>query len=478
VSESQGKIAAEGRTGTGPEKAKPRDGLALRLVSGETESFVEAALEAGSEGAKSVCVAPWGERAQAVAEALRAARPQLKVSCRPEDKAKAPALRTEAAGAADVDILLHQEGEGLAEALLEQLDRRHGLVLAAQTPCSGLNRAIFLVSIPKAGTHLLLELARAMGFADGGQFDHATQPGCWHYVEYSNSHTAAPDFFLGSVRQAAFGNRHHPFPSTPTLFAYRHPLDILVSEANYYHKPGKTIFSGYLEGLSFEERVLRLLDDPWLLGTLRDRVGKFCAWLEFGNVVPLSFEELVGAQGGGTDAAQRRLIWSVLLKLQVSGAVEEIARKVFNPGSATFRAPRIGGHRQVLHPAAWERIRQQPADYFERFGYSPDQGAALFSSRCEEFLRRPLRLQQEQNANTPMLLEQGVFGYNIVLLRRRFVAVPCSAGPLDLGTMTDEQLEQRFLVASQLLLLRRMILDAAIDERQAVTDSDKAELAP
>lgn len=467
MSESQRKIATEGRTGTAPERAKLRDGLALRLVPGATESFVEAALEAVASGAKSVCLAPWGERAQAVAELLRAARPQLKISCRPEDKNKADGLRTEAAHAADVDILLHQEDEGLAEALLEQLDRECGLVIASQAPSSGLNRAVFLVSIPKAGTHLLLELVRAMGFADGGQFDYVTRPGCWHYVEYSNSHTAAPDFFLGSVRQAAFGNRHHPFPATPTLFVYRHPLDILVSEANYYHRPGKTSFSGYLDGLDFEGRVLRLLDDPWLLGTLRDRVGKFSAWLEFGNVLPLSFEELVGGQGGGSDAAQRRLIWSVLLKLQVPGTVEEIACKVFNPESATFRAPRIGGHRQALSPSAWERIRLQPTDYFERFGYSPDPGSALVSSRCEEFLRRPLRLKPEQHLDTPVLLEQGVFGYNIVLLRRCFVAVPCSAGSLDLGAMGDAELRERFLAADQLLLLRRMILDAVVDERRS-----------
>jgi len=465
--QQRNKASAEERSEAGPGKARLRDGLVLRLVPDETGSFVEAALQACAEGAKSVCLAPWGTRAQAVAEALRTAQPQLKVSCRPQDKGKVIGLRAEAAGAADVDILLNEAGDGLADALLEQLDRECGLVVAAQNSSSGLNRAIFLVSIPKAGTHLLLELVRAMGFADGGQFDYVTRPGCWHYVEYSNSHTAAPDFFLGSVRQAAFGNRHHPFPATPTLFAYRHPLDILVSEANYYHRPGKTSFSDYFEGLDFEGRVLRLLDDPWLLGTLRDRVGKFSAWLEFGNVLPLSFEELVGGQGGGSDAAQRRLIWSVLLKLQVPGTVEEIARKVFNPESATFRAPRIGGHRQALGPSVWERIRLQPTDYLERFGYSPDLGSALVSSRCEEFLRRPLRLKPEQHLDTPVLLEQGVFGYNIVLLRRRFVAVPCSAGSLDLGTMGDEELRERFLVSDQLLLLRRMILSAVMDERRS-----------
>ena len=60
-----------------------------------------------------------------------------------------------------------------------------------------------------------------------------------------------------------------------------------------------------------------------------------------------------------------------------------------------------------------------------------------------------------------------MFGYNIVLLRRRFVAVPCSAGSLDLGTMGDEELRERFLVSDQLLLLRGMILSAVMDERRS-----------
>src|SRR5438477_163119 len=84
-----------------------------------------------------------------------------------------------------------------------------------------------------------------------------------------------------AVRRRPHGNRDHAFPHHPSLFIYRNPLDIVASEANYYQEDGATVFAGYLDGLSYEERLLRLIDDPWLMGSIRDRVGKFAAWLEF-----------------------------------------------------------------------------------------------------------------------------------------------------------------------------------------------------
>ena len=134
------------------------------------------------------------------------------------------------------------------------------------------------------------------------------KPGLWYCLESSNTHTSAHHFFRDTVHRSHFGNRLHPFPKSPVIFIYRNPLDIVVSEANYYHEDGKTAFSGYLNHLCFEERLIRLIDDPWLLGTIMDRVAKFAAWLDFQNVVPVSFEELVGHEGGGSRKVQRKLI--------------------------------------------------------------------------------------------------------------------------------------------------------------------------
>ena len=78
-----------------------------------------------------------------------------------------------------------------------------------------------------------------------------------------------------------------------------------MSEQATYEEDGRSAFWSALSGRPFEERLLRLIDDPWLLGSIRERMGRYLGWMELGNVVPLSFEELVGPRGGGSDEQQR-----------------------------------------------------------------------------------------------------------------------------------------------------------------------------
>jgi hypothetical protein len=71
-------------------------------------------------------------------------------------------------------------------------------------------------------------------------------------------------------------------------------LDIVASEAQHYHRDGKTAFAGYLAGLTAEEVSCGRIDDPWLLGSVRDRVGAFIPWLNC-PTIPVS-EELIGRE--------------------------------------------------------------------------------------------------------------------------------------------------------------------------------------
>ena len=172
-------------------------------------------------------------------------------------------------------IFTETDGAALQSDLLTCLDLPAATILAPVTDRHFSRQPLFLISIPKAGTHLIYELARALGYHPGVDLPEFPRPQTWYCVEYSNSHTTASDFFVDSVRRAPFGNRHHPFMKSPALFIYRHPLDILVSEAHYYHLDGRSPFAGWLAGLDFSSRVGRLLNDNFLLGSLRTRVGAF-----------------------------------------------------------------------------------------------------------------------------------------------------------------------------------------------------------
>jgi len=337
--------------------------------------------------------------------------------------------------AADAVILFADDGSDLDTLLHGFLDMERGVLVAPVTNHFRDRRCVFPISPPKAGTHLLLGLLETLGFSYGGVRPDFPDAKHWYYLEYSNAHTIARDFFVDSVRRSPNGMRDHPFVNNPSVMIYRHPWDILVSEANYYHKDGKTAFYGYLQGLTFEERLLRLIDDPWLLGTARDRLAGFVAWLDFPSVIPIAFEDLVGPQGGGESFRQRRNIWALMLKLHVPGDPEVVQASVFNPKSPTFNTGRLGRHRDILTERAWEALRKLPQDVLDAFGYVED---TPFPRRSEEFLTRVPRYAQTQFAKEPVIMAEDFCGHQIIKAYGSFHAAALDGTE---GTVSDKDLD-------------------------------------
>jgi hypothetical protein len=405
--------------------------LELRLIAGDAAAFRASLRELHAAGHRQITLWPDNELARG------AERHAKELGC--VTRFEAPGTVETPQGAPSPCLLLAETDPGaLSRQLLELVGLKEGIVVAARTRCAYDARPLFLISIPKAGTHLLYALARAFGYDAGIVCPEWPKPRHWYCVEYSNSHTRATDFFIDTVRRSPFGNRHHAFATSPALFIYRNPLDVLVSEASYYHRDGNALFGGYLKKRSFEERLLTLIDDPWLFGSFRDRIAGFVPWLEFSNVIPLSFEELVGARGGGDDAVQRRLIWSLQLKLHVPGKPADFAAQVFDPESATFNAGQIGSHREKLGEAAMRKFLELPQDFMRALGYAgPDAaGASRFPTRSEEFILRPLVTAEETFWDTPILIEVDYHGRNIVRYRGRFYG----ARDEDLAKLTDDEL--------------------------------------
>lgn len=405
--------------------------LELRLIAGDAAAFRASAQALHAAGHRHLTLWPDSELARGMARYAK------EIGCSVHVAAPDTAAGTPERGPTPCLLLAETDPAALSQLLLRLIDLKEGIVIAPRTRHAYDARPLFLISIPKAGTHLLYTLAQAFGYVAGIMCPEWPRSRHWYCVEHSNSHTRATDFFIDTVRRSAFGNRHHPFATSPALFIYRNPLDILVSEANYYHRDGNAIFGGYLRNRSFEERVLALIDDPWLFGSFRDRMAGFVPWLEFSNVIPVSFEELVGARGGGDDAIQRRLIWSLQLKLHVPGSPDAFAAQVFDTESATFNAGQIGAHREKLGGAAMTKFLGLPQDFMRAFGYAPgDGGSTRFPSRAEEFIRRPLAAGEETFRDTPILIDADFHGRNIVRYRGRFYGTRAE----NLAALTDFQL--------------------------------------
>jgi hypothetical protein len=313
------------------------------------------------------------------------------------------------------NIIILSEFESYVSYLIDKKDIN---VLAPIEDNYYKNKPLFLISIPKAGTYLLLELVELFGYKKGEILDSNPQGGKWYYLDSSKSHTPAKRFFIDKAYHSPFGNRDHPFISSPVIFIYRNPLDIVVSEANYYHKEAKSSFYNYLSNLNFNDRLAKLINDKWLLGSIRDRISNYVAWNYFQNVISISFEELIGEKGGGNSDMQLKLIWSLMLKLQVPGDSKEIANQVFNPKSDTFFKAQIGSYKDCFTKEHYKLFNDLEQDFMEEFGYSFDSD---FSNKIDHFIYK--ELYYPKNIQYPPILKEASFyGFNLVKDNKIFIA--------------------------------------------------------
>lgn len=392
----------------------------LEFVSPTEGAFLNAIAGTIQAGAERLAFPVVNALAQAVTRQINARFPGVNIDV--GDDADG------AANPASVVVVCETDGERMTEVLMRYVDRPHVTVIAAITNHYWNRRPVFLISIPKAGTHLIIELLGAFGYRGGGECQPHARAGFWHFLEFTNSHTQATDFFGDTVRRAPLGNLLHPFAYHPSVFIYRNPLDIVASETVYYSEFDSSPHASYLGMLTDKERLLRLIDDPWLLGSIRDRVRRFAAWLDFGCVLPVSYEELVGAEGGGSEAAQHDLVWSLMLRLHVPGRPADFAAQVFNPEAATFRSGQIGGHERRFTAAAWEKFRALPQDFMQVFGYSerPAHGPWL-PDRRDEFRRRVPRYSKGDPGKTAFIVRTEFLGKKIVRYRDAYWAIPPTA---------------------------------------------------
>ncbi len=255
------------------------------------------------------------------------------------------------------------------------------------------NQSVFLLTLPKAGTHLLYHLMLSFGILSGGPAP-PLRAAHFHTLVHDHPHTDAAWFFQELANHPR-GGVAHPFFATPALFIYRNPLDVVVSETFYFTRKEMTPLAHYYTTFSDAERCLSLIVDDPLLKGIRERVRGYLAWMRLPNVIPVSFEELIGSRGDGSDAAQQRTIWSLQLKLHVAGNPRELGARIFRPDSPTFREGKINSHRQFFRAEHYAAFRGLNPDFMHELGYDLDDSfqPGYLPRFVETFRCRPLRLE-------------------------------------------------------------------------------------
>ena len=193
----------------------------------QTLDMAKAALAMLPEGRQCIRIRPWNSFGQAVAAEILRQRPGTVFAPGTTPRAKAGEKAT-------LDILAEGDADELSRLLLEYLDVTDVRILAPITARHFQNTPLFLIAIPKAGTHLLSQLVKAFGYAPGHLLAFPPKPGTWYYLEHATSHTGAREF----LNYRTFSDPFHPFLWTPSIFIYRNPLDIKAREKQPLHQPG------------------------------------------------------------------------------------------------------------------------------------------------------------------------------------------------------------------------------------------------
>ncbi len=238
--------------------------------------------------------------------------------------------------------------------------------------------AVFAVSMPKSGTHLL---ERAL----------VLHP--WFYrkltgtVNQSKVDVKGVGGYLRRLKGGQFLMAHvHHSPEVAAavkaegmklLIQVRDPRDALLSGIKFNLKRMKGQFAHDLAKMdSFEDQCRAFFHGNGAPGfvPLKERYEKYRPWLKE-SIVVVRFEDLVGEQGGGDRQAQLKLLSEMFEHLDAPWTdklVEQIADGVFSDKSPTFSKGMIGTWKEKLPESMKDEFKQHAQEWLVEFGYETD----------------------------------------------------------------------------------------------------------
>ena len=246
---------------------------------------------------------------------------------------------------------------------------------------------IFINSVPKAGTHLLLaELAKVGALShsylhlDNRKFDRSTA---------MSDGTGSIDIeviarMISSVRDGQYFSGHVGWDrrleellidkGIKTIFVTRDPRAVLVSRYNYIVGLKRHWLHDFVTTYSGDpvDRYRVLVEGHRSAPFIRpmdDRLAAYLPWLESPAAITVRFEALVGARGGGSDALKSDVLANLLDYVGVEGSAltqEKIAERTV---SATFRKGRTDSWRDELPPEILNLVEARCGEVLQAMGY-------------------------------------------------------------------------------------------------------------
>lgn len=243
-------------------------------------------------------------------------------------------------------------------------------------------------SMPKSGTHLLAGLLTALPrMRFNGRYAAYDYNFIAPHANSSEDRLGNLERQLKKLRRGHFMGAHVVHErrvedlvrdSGATMVTIlRDPRAVVVSGANYVidaeHMPGRELA---LSLFTTHEQLMTAMvrghgepgDELWFPDIGR-RFAAYAAWLDSAVGVTVTFEDLVGARGGGSDERQLAMVSGLLEHLGYRDiAPDELARQLFSEQAATFRKGTIDSWRDELPPELATEVEELCAPVMHRLG--------------------------------------------------------------------------------------------------------------
>ncbi|WP_456819230.1 hypothetical protein [Cellulomonas sp. URHB0016] len=160
------------------------------------------------------------------------------------------------------------------------------------------------------------------------------------------------------------------------LFNYRDPRDSLLSLVNYLLQRANDPYSPFARNMIFAE-ILNAMPSAsaqldFAIRHMGEHVDKYRRndWLLFHPAVAqVSFEDLVGAEGGGSEDRQRTAVRRIGDFLGAEAGDEDV--RIFDPTARTFFRGQVGAWREVFSDEQAQTFERLYGDVLHTYGYPP-----------------------------------------------------------------------------------------------------------
>lgn len=262
----------------------------------------------------------------------------------------------------------------------------------------------FVNSLPKSGTNLLAKCLLLFGYKERAHLSAGSvldkkprslmrrilwRPASKNYLIGINSpievRRSPIDSILRKVKEGEFLTAHVGYRSdllesvlelgfTP-IQVIRDPRAVLASFVPYVLKDGGHFLHNTFKRLPHFERFEVVLDGISVNGTALAPLRTCCLaldpWVNSEKVICIKFEEIVGAQGGGSDRKRVQVLEQLASRLGLpKDHIPQVSDNLYGPGRHTFRKGKIDSWRDEILVELLEPIAQELGEILDRWGYS------------------------------------------------------------------------------------------------------------